>query len=438
MFEDITPPKKTQRFSNARPVLRSLKWRNHTLDQARERLASSESHSPKPPPLKTSPERPEPPRPIDSEPSERNDSQAKARKRDWFGWWHHRSHLQRFAIVSLALLVFGGGACGAYYLAQPKSEPSIEISKKPKAKEVVPATVASPLSGVQVPPDLAKRSVTAIMIENSLDARPQSGLLEAGVIFEAIAEGGITRFLTLFQDTRPQYIGPVRSLRPYYLDWAAAFDAGIAHVGGSPEALKQVRGGMKDLDQFFNAGSFWRVSTRAAPHNVYTSFERLDALNKSKGYTSSTFASWPRKADSALNPPTAKTIDVNISSARYNSHYDYDAASNSYLRSEGGAPHKATTSADDTVGQQLHPKVVIALVMAYSIVDGAGHSGYATSGSGGMSVFQDGGVTSGTWSKAERKSQFEFKDAAGAPLKLNAGQAWVVIVSDPGKIVSAP
>jgi hypothetical protein len=104
------------------------------------------------------------------------------------------------------------------------------------------------------------------MIENSPDARPQSGLQDAGVVVEAIAEGGITRFLTLFQESQPQYIGPVRSLRPYYIDFAAPFQAGIAHVGGSPEALSRVRNGSyRDLDQFFNSAYFSRISARPAP-----------------------------------------------------------------------------------------------------------------------------------------------------------------------------
>ncbi|MCP5939883.1 DUF3048 domain-containing protein, partial [Klebsiella pneumoniae] len=83
-----------------------------------------------------------------------------------------------------------------------------------------PTTVANTLTGLQVAPDVNQRPVTGVMIENSTDARPQSGLDQAGVVFEAIAEGGITRFLALFQDTQPDYVGPVRSSRPYYVQWA--------------------------------------------------------------------------------------------------------------------------------------------------------------------------------------------------------------------------
>jgi hypothetical protein len=348
-------------------------------------------------------------------------------------WWSGLNRNVRFGIIAAALLLFGAIAVGIYYFNQPQADPSIEFTRSTPPK---PTTVASPLTGVQVDPELAKRPVTGIMIENSIDARPQSAIHEAGVAFEAIAEGGITRFLTLFQETKPQYVGPVRSLRPYYIDFAAAFQAPIAHVGGSPDALSQIRSGGRDLDQFFNAASYWRVSSRRSPHNVYTSFERLDALNQQKGYTSSQFTPWPRKAETKLATPTARVIDVNISSALYNSHYDYDGASNSYARSEGGQPHISTSAESGNPSQQIKPKVVIVLVVPYSL--SGKYSVYNTNAGGTAYVFQDGGVTVGTWSKADRNSQFVFKDANGQPLALNAGQAWVTLVANPEKVTYAP
>src|SRR6185369_4571690 len=157
-----------------------------------------------------------------------------------------------------------------------------------KAKKVVPppapTTEASKLQGIQVGFDVNKRPVNAVMIENSEFARPQSGLDQAGVVFEAVAEGGITRFLTLFQDTNTAYLGPVRSVRPYYIQWALGFDAAIAHVGGSPEALSAMKSwSVKDLDQFANGSYFQRVNNRDAPHNVYTSTDQLHALESKKG-----------------------------------------------------------------------------------------------------------------------------------------------------------
>lgn len=416
MFQDIKPPKRSESKSANRNSLSRLGER--ALDSARRR-----TH-----------EAPEPEATIHL-PEDLGEKPRKVHFRRLKDWWHHLSRNKRFAIISFALMLFAVGAIAFYYFSRPPSETSLAITKH---KKPAPTTVASPLTGVQVAPELAKRPVTGIMIENSPSARPQSGIQDAGVIFEAIAEGGITRFMTLYQEAQPQYIGPVRSLRPYFLDFATPFQAGIVHVGGSPDALAMVRNGSyRDLDQFFNSGSFWRQATRAAPHNVYTSFAKLDALNQAKGYTSSTFTGWLRKKDAKIAVPTAKTIDFKISSSLYYAHYDYDATSNSYLRSEGGATHIATTSATDT-GAQLRPKVVMALVMSYSISSDGQHSVYGDTGSGTAYIFQDGGVTQGTWSKANQATNFSFADANGAPIKLNSGQTWITIVRGTNEVSYAP
>lgn len=348
-------------------------------------------------------------------------------KKRRFAWWRGLNRNVRFGIIALLLLIFGASAVLYYQHTRPVGESVLTITKH---KKIAPKTVASPLTGVQVDPALAARPVTGIMIENSDFARPQSGLQDAGVVYEAIAEGGITRFLALFQDTSPQYVGPVRSLRPYYIDFGAPFQASIVHVGGSPEALTEAQSGnFRNLDEFANAAFFTRITARAAPHNVYTSFAELDKLNKAKGFTASKFTSWPRKADKKLVTPTAKIIDFAISSADFYAHYDYNASTNSYGRSEGGAQHLDLVSATDKVGVRLNPKVVIALVMSYSIASDGQHSVYDDSGSGAAYIFQDGGATVGTWVKAGTTDQIAFKDAAGNPLKLNAGQTWISLVS---------
>jgi hypothetical protein len=196
------------------------------------------------------------------------------------------------------------------------------------------------------------------------------------------------------------------------------------------------------LDQFYNGDYFTRINTRDAPHNVYTSFSELDQLNQSKGYTTSTFTSWPRKADKKLVTPTAKTLDFAISSADFYAHYDYDATTNTYLRSEGGAAHLDLVSASDTAGVHLHPKVVIAAVMPLSNgeldASGAYYSEYSDTGSGTAYIFQDGGVTVGQWIKSDTNSQIVFADASGVPVKLNAGQTWISIVSSTGEVSYKP
>lgn len=334
-------------------------------------------------------------------------------------------------IAGLVALLAGGGYYWYHRTHQPKRK-AVVVKIQPPAP--VPTTAPSPLTGATVSIPDSQRAVTAVMIENSPDARPQSGLLQAGVVYEAVAEGGITRFLALFQEAQPDYVGPIRSSRPYYLDWLLPFDAAYAHVGGSPEALQQIKDlHVKDLDQFYNSGSYHRVTQRYAPHNVYTSIGELYSLAQSKGYTTSTFTGFPRKAEKPSAAPTAKSIDFAISSYLYNPHFDYDAASNSYKRSEGGKPH-----VDEKSGSQLSPKVIVALVTPSALEADGTHNSYATTGSGAMYVFQDGEVTKGTWKKDSRTAQFTFTNEAGQPLKLNPGQTWVSLVTSDGAVTYKP
>jgi hypothetical protein len=338
---------------------------------------------------------------------------------------------KQWIIISVVAVLLLGGGAGAYFAFFHKEKPVAQTVKKAAkvtASKPAPTTVASTLSGLQVDPVVNTRPVVGVMIENSTDARPQSGLDSAGVVFEAIAEGGITRFMALFQDKNPAYLGPVRSVRPYYIQWAMGFDAGIAHVGGSSEALQNLKDWKsKDLDQFSNGGAFRRIASRAAPHNVYTSMDQLFDLSNKKGYSSSTFTGFPRKTPAASKTPTAVSVDFTISSATFNAHYDYEAATNTYLRSVGGAPHNVVDEAGKAT--QLHPSVVVALVMPQGIHADRVHTTYGSIGSGQAYIFQDGAVTAATWKKGSHTEQLTFVDAAGAPVKLNPGQTWLTALA---------
>lgn len=340
---------------------------------------------------------------------------------------------QKIIFVITFVLICG---LGYWFGIRPLSNRS--VSEGPSKKTVYtppkPTTEASRMTGVQVDPSVNKRAVTAVMIENSPESRPQSGLKDADIVFEAVAEGGITRFVALFHDSQPDYIGPIRSVRPYYLDWFMPFDAAIAHVGGSPKALSDIKTlKAKDLDQFANSGAYTRVKNRFAPHNVYSSVAKLNELMNNKGFTTSSFTSFSRKKESKLTTPTAKTVNLNISSYYYNVKYDYDSTSNTYLRSEGGAVHK-----DEKSGAQLAPKVVVAIVMSRGIDSDGQHTAYTTTGSGKVYVFQDGGVTDGTWSKSSRTAQWQFTDAAGKTLSFNPGQTWFSMVDSGTSVTYTP
>ena len=156
-----------------------------------------------------------------------------SRGRDWI-----KKH-KLFTAILGAFVIVAGGCIGAFFLLYeiPAQAPQQASAKLDIV--MLPKKYYSLLTGEEVKDEAAtKQAVTAIMIENSPDARPQSGVKQAGIVYEAIAEGGITRFLTLHQQDKPQMIGPVRSLRMYYVDWLAPYNASIAHVGGSAAALK--------------------------------------------------------------------------------------------------------------------------------------------------------------------------------------------------------
>lgn len=311
----------------------------------------------------------------------------------------------------------------------PKPAPVTASYVPPKPKPVF----YSPLTGVKVSDEAATRqAVTAIMIENSPDARPQSGLKQAGIVYEAIAEGGITRFLALYQESKPTLIGPVRSVREYYVDWLTPYQASVAHVGGSWHALQLVRNGSyRDIDQFFNSGSYWRATDRYAPHNVYTNFEKLDALNKSKGYTSSTFIGFPRTDGKAAAKPDATDIAIDISSSLYNTRYTYDGKNNNYVRYLAGEPH-----ADREKGV-ITPDVVIAMHVNMTLVFEDGYrEQIQTIGSGKATIFQNGTAQNVTWSKKSRDAPLEFLDKSGKPVSLVRGQTWIAAVPNDGGGVS--
>lgn len=344
-----------------------------------------------------------------------------------FGRWLKARRYRLIISIVLAVILIGGAGFGVYlaYFQPPAKVATPTVQPKPKPTPKPAPVYYSPLTGLKVADQAATtQAVTAIMIENSPDARPQSGLKQAGVVYEAIAEGGITRFLALYQEAKPQLIGPVRSVRIYYVDWLAPYDASVAHIGGSAAALAEVRNGhYRDIDQFFNSAYYWRATDRYAPHNVYTSFEKLDALNQAKGYTESNFTGFPRTDDKPAATPDATGIDIKFSSPAYNPHYDYDPSTNSYLRSILGQP-----SLDREDGQ-LNPKVVIAIKVDMSLVleDGYRES-IVTSGTGQAYIFQNGTVTEATWSKPDRGSQISFNSADGQPIKLNRGQTWIEAV----------
>ncbi|TAL14346.1 DUF3048 domain-containing protein [Patescibacteria group bacterium] len=349
-------------------------------------------------------------------------------------WGHVRKH--RTLILSIAgVLLVAGITTGVFFLTYHKPvqvKPPVVVKTVAKPAPVV--KYYSPLTGLEVADKAAtSQPVTAVMIENSPDARPQSGLKDSGVVFEAIAEGGITRFMVLYQQEKPALLGPVRSIRIYDAEWVAPFNASVAHVGGSAAGLAEIRDGTyRDIDQFFNSASYYRSNDRYAPHNVYTTSALLDALNAKDGYSTSVFTGFSRVDGKPVDTPTASNINITISSALYNSSYIYDKTTNTYARSQAGAPHL------DRESGQITPSVVIAMHVEESTVFQDGNREQITTiGSGPATIFQNGTAIDAIWHKTAKAAQITFTDAkTGADVPLVRGQTWIAAVPNNGGGVS--
>lgn len=260
------------------------------------------------------------------------------------------------------------------------------------------------LDGVMVPTGRENLFPIAVVMENLVTIRPQSGLQAANVVYEALAEGGITRFLAVYSsDFALPEIGPVRSARSYFLDWAKEYGGLYVHVGGSPDALQTLRttdAGVVNLDQIQgDAPYFWRKKEIPPPHNLFTSSELLVYALKDRGVLEkqSTFRPWkftsPRKTEE--RPTEEKYIAIDYFSASYKVEYTYDRTGNVYRRMNGGLPHH-----DKLTKEQIRVTNVVVQFVATSLLDEeSGRLTMQTTGEGRAVVFRNGEAVEGIWRK---------------------------------------
>jgi hypothetical protein len=349
-----------------------------------------------------------------------------------------RKALLTWGGISVSLFLIAGGIALAYYrfFAGPQINPvgsqsSVSASPKPPVDaRDIPGPINGSLFTASESATWKNRTPLAVIIENHLDSRPQSGLGSADLVYEALAEGGITRqmgiFLTNLSDVN---IGPIRSMRVYFLDWLEEYSALAAHVGGNVHALARIiPEHVKDLDQFYNSASYLRTTDRFAPHNVYSSIAKLWSLGTSKSYTGfQNFHSYTFKDEaSATSRPAAQKISLSfLGDINYQVVWTYVPADNAYLRVVGGVP-----AIDRNLNKQIEAKTVIVQVIPYTFFTGdeKGALNMQDIGSGKAYVFEDGLTTNATWSKVDRTSRTIFNDAAGKEIPLNRGQIWIEAV----------
>lgn len=270
--------------------------------------------------------------------------------------------------------------------------------------------------------------LVAVMIENHTDARPQSGLAKASIVYEAPVEANFTRFMAIYPESDlVDKIGPVRSARPYYLDWLAEYGSPMyMHCGGSNDALEKIIAEkVFDFNEMYRGQYFWRDAVRFAPHNLYTSSELWNkAMEKYNselnviGLSGWNFVNGAQTASSTLE---GEQIKLAFLAPSYSVEWKYNSTTQKYERFQAGARHL------DSDGTAIVADTVIVQFVKTEVLDEVGRIGMETIGSGKVEVYYDGQKFSGTWKKTDRTSRTRFYGENGEEIKLKAGKIWIEV-----------
>jgi hypothetical protein len=354
------------------------------------------------------------------------------------------------------------------------------IGKRSKINLDAPKVAECPVSGqkyTKAEEDIwqTRRPVTA-MIENSVDSRPVSGLSRADVVYEAVAEGGITRYLSVFYcgtAAETVKVAPIRSARVYFVNMAAGYGTSpiYLHQGGANDFCSNCPGGVKlrgvidktvnayalldtlgwrngskgnDMDGGFNIGypvvvrdqyrlgstpSAWEHSVVADLDEVYKEADKRGFSYKDSEGTAWTegFTKWKFQDGKANTAPAASDIKFGFwdNQSNYDVEWKYDSSTNTYKRFNGGV-----ASIDQEFGkpQLSASNVAIMFAQEKGPVDQEKHMFYAVTGTGKAIVFQNGEAITGTWSKKSALDREVFYDTNGKEVEMVRGATWVEIV----------
>jgi hypothetical protein len=323
--------------------------------------------------------------------------------------------------------------------AEPTSTPQVEPSAVPTQAFIAEPTEAPPTA--EPTPAIAEGTLVlargrvpqrlqAVMIDNHPAAYPQIGLNKAPLVFEALAEFGITRYMAVFApgvSAEASAIGPVRSARAYFVEWAMGLDAVYAHAGGSPDGLELAQSAIEivNADALSKAmgGYFRRDGSRRSPHNLFTDSAQLARITERFGDADTSEQGFLIKPEAAPDArPPHQRLRYFFLYPDETAGWDYDAATNSYARLRRDRPHL-----DGLTGKQLVFKDVVMLEVkeARRPGDAKGRIDQQVVGEGRARIFMDGVGRDAVWRKPAGYAPLRFYDAAGAEIALNAGPVWV-------------
>lgn len=362
--------------------------------------------------------------------------------------------------LALAALAVGGGCSrsspGNSAIIGQEAETAPAPTSAPAPDSALPAVTmpTDPFCGIGTLTGTSFYPL-AVSIDNMSRARPQSGLSQARLVYELPVEGGITRFLAFFLEPQLAEVGPIRSVRPYFLDLAAECGAILVHCGGSPEALVRLDAGeVGHIDEIADAKPFYRRKDRPAPHNLYGRFElllktaserfapvepddiRLPWLlaDEVAAADSADTAVAGNAAAEAATPRTADHISVKYWSG-YTVEYTYAPDNGRYWRAINGTPHQSD-------GQPIAADHLIIQYADMDVLDDKGRLSFDASDGGKIAVFTGGTCVEGQWRRTADGTIFSISGtnpetgaAYESRLTLNPGIVWVLVVPQGRRVV---
>lgn len=277
----------------------------------------------------------------------------------------------------------------------------------------------------------------AIILENHIESRPVSGLDKASIIYEVIVEGDITRFFAIYDGGfSSDKIGPVRSVRPFFVELAEEWDPILFHAGGSASGLYKLSySSVYNINEISKDGIyFWRDAKRDPPHNLYISSNQINRALVAKNINEEEgdFLPWyfkddqPAYAKASAGKPTSTPEELSnfevvfSNNPFYDVEYKYNADSNDYTRVINDKTHKTDK------GIVLKAKNVVVQKVDAKILDSYGRISIELDGQGESIVYQDGRKIVGTWEKESGRTR--FYDFEGTEIKFNRGNIWIELV----------
>lgn len=326
----------------------------------------------------------------------------------------------------------------------PSATPSLPSQEaEPSQPEPPPPVYYNPLTGLQVDTSLEGQRPVAIMINNIEKATPQIGVSQADIIYECTVEGGITRLMMLVKDYQKlDVVGSVRSSRNYFIDLAQGHDALYVHAGGSDDAYEAIAS--RDIDNMDGVNQsipdmFYRDPERrkkmGMEHSLMTTGEGIGkgiAYRNLRTQLESGYEHTLRFASVAAAPAGDSALHATVPYSTYiTATFDYDEASQTYLKGQYGAPH-----IDGATGEQLaFTNVLILRAPHTGALDAKGHIDVDLTAGGEGYFLSMGTVVPITWEKPTHASPLQLSLSSGQPLTLNPGKSYISIVPTTSHVV---